>query len=172
LGAVIWVTLEPGVLAEIANQLDVEMAISVVALPEVDIETEPPTQRPAAARIRPQPDLPGLPVAVSDQHEDRRVIEVTGGNIRNHHFYLPLEFFPADTIGGSNQQSAAPRRLTVRFEPGQTVSIDIDGTKRILRARGVVRDFFERAGGVEGDKLVIGRESTYGFRVSKVPGRS
>ncbi len=93
--------------------------------------------------------------------------KVTGGNIRNNHIYFPLEFFPSDTIGGSNTAAAAAKKITVTFEPGETVETDVDGTKRILRERGAVGGFFERAGIVEGDSVVLTRRSPYEYTISK-----
>ena len=62
-----------------------------------------------------------------------RDVTVTSGNLRNEHIYLPLDFFPADAIGGSNKSETASRTITVIFRPGGTIQTDIDGTKRILR---------------------------------------
>ena len=94
---------------------------------------------------------------------------VTGGNIRNNHIYLPLEFFPNDAIGGSNKASAATRPVSVTFEPGGTVETDIDGSKRILRTRGPVGDFLARAGVRDGDAVLITRHSPYTYTISKAP---
>ena len=80
---------------------------------------------------------------------------------------MPLDFFPGDTVGGANKDDAAPRRLTVSFQPGQTVDTDIDKTKRILRARAPVRDFIARAGLAEADTVVIERVAPYSYRFSK-----
>jgi hypothetical protein len=92
---------------------------------------------------------------------------VTGGNIRNGHIYLPLDFFPEDAIGGSNKTSAAPRQITVVFQPGATVQTDIDRTKRILRNRAPVPDFFARANIAEGDKVRITRTAPHTFQFEK-----
>jgi hypothetical protein len=96
-----------------------------------------------------------------------REVAVTGGNIRNGHIYLPLDFFPDDAIGGSNKASAAPREITVVFKPGSTLQTDIDRTKRIIRGRGAMADFFVRANIVEGDKVRITRTAPHTFVFEK-----
>jgi hypothetical protein len=37
------------------------------------------------------------------------IVKVTGGNVRNNHIYLPLDFFPADVVGGSNKAAFRDR---------------------------------------------------------------
>jgi hypothetical protein len=106
-------------------------------------------------------------VASASEEAESRAITVTGGNLRNNHLYLPLDFFPADAIGGRNRAEAALRTITVTFSPGQTVECDIDGTKRILRTRGPVGDFFARAGVRDGDVVRVVRTGPYAYRVDR-----
>lgn len=83
-------------------------------------------------------------------------ITLTGGNVRNHHFYLrdAASLLPADSIGGKNaDERALP--ITVRFTPGPTVETDVDGAKMIFRDRSAVRTFMESAAAVEGDVVVL-----------------
>lgn len=96
-----------------------------------------------------------------------RIVTLTGGNVRNHHIYLPLDFFPPDTIGGSSKAEAARQSVTVRFCPGPTVETDVDGTKRFLRARSEVRSFFETIGATEGDRIQIVQVQPYVFEISR-----
>ncbi len=96
-----------------------------------------------------------------------RTVTVTGGNIRNNHLYLPLDFFPQDAIGGGNKSQSAARTISVTFIPGTAVETDIDRTKRILRARGAIADFFARAGVREGDTVAIVSTAPYRYEITK-----
>jgi hypothetical protein len=85
------------------------------------------------------------------------IIEVTGGNVRNHHVYLRGAFgmFPDDCFGGSNESVAGkPITLSVGKE---NVETDIDESKAIFRERGAIRRFFEDNAVAEGDLIVIER---------------
>jgi hypothetical protein len=136
------------------------------------------------------------------------LIEVTGGNVRNDHFYLrDAQFlfpasvvqgnrmceskreqrrivgrtyrpktsaipyllmhmrFPCSVVGGSNSDDKAENELTVEFVPGSTVKTDIAGDKMILRNRSAVRDFFQRAGVEEGDRILGNCRSSCSSRV-------
>jgi hypothetical protein len=160
-GAVIWVNLDPEV------QVAVE-AQSSVAVPSK-------VRRPQTVILAETSEAPSCVRAVSNEQTQGnsalpgtvRVITVTGGNIRNNHFYLPLDFFPPDAIGGSNRSEVAARTISVTFCSGDTVQTDIDRTKRILRARGAVGDFFERAGVCEGDSIRLTNTSPYCYEISK-----
>ncbi len=83
-------------------------------------------------------------------------VKLTGGNVRNFHFYLRdcLDVIPAGGIGGKNKGSPG-EAFTVRFEPGTTVETDVDGDKLIFRNRKAVRAFFEASAASEGDVVVI-----------------
>jgi hypothetical protein len=155
-GAVIWVNLDADVAAAIAAHAGDRSDVPV------PITAAPPPQATSVAPRAPQ----ARDLAVSGSG-DSRVVTITGGNLRNNHIYLPLEFFPADAIGGKNKAEVAPRQVSVTFEPGQTVHADIDGTKRILRSRAPIGDFFARAGITEGDKVVIRRLTPYAYSVAK-----
>jgi hypothetical protein len=103
-------------------------------------------------------------------HETAEVV-LTGGNIRNGHIYLRgvSSMLPADVIGGPNASTKAPRRLTVSFEPGETVETDVAGDKMIFRARGPVSDFFRLSGAKEDDAVLIERTSDYCLTISLCP---
>ena len=99
------------------------------------------------------------------------IIEVTGGNIRNHHINLRGAFglFPGDAFGGASEDaSATPISLRVGAE---TVMTDIDETKAIFRKRGIIRRFFEAEGIVEGDLLMVERIDPRTYCLSKVSKR-
>lgn len=85
-------------------------------------------------------------------------VPLTGGNIRNNHFYLRgcESIIPTGGIGGKSVADSG-RRFAVNFEPGSESETDVDGSKMILRARGAVRDFYVRSGAAEGDQIIITR---------------
>lgn len=92
---------------------------------------------------------------------------ITGGNLRNNHFYIGefLDKFPADSIGGSNKQEAAPREITVDWGGPAPITTDIDRTKRMFRKRGWVRHFFLASGASEGDAVVVMSSKPYRVHV-------
>ena len=155
-GAVIWVNLDPTVAASVEAQLDIRAPLVGGAAAEA---------QPVAAVSQPlRNQISRLPEPVSDGA--RVLITVSQGNLNNGHFYVPLDFFPPDAIGGNNKTAEAPLKVTFRFNPGQTVSTDIDGTKRIPRSRGPVKDFLLRSGAQPGDRLCLTRTSDYGYDVA------
>lgn len=154
-GAVIWVALDDEVSSAIARQANKERQASAVSdadnrEPFADREDASPAP---TGRRAPSSTSPASPV----DSDDARRIFLTGGNLRNNHIYLPLDFFPADAIGGSSKATEARRKITVTFDLGATIETDIDGTKRILRTRGAVGDFLARAGAEPGAVVVISR---------------
>lgn len=172
-GAVIWVNLDPKVTSDIAAQLTVprETKLIVAATPSSPEPGEPtirhhqphPTQpttlkQPAAAHRGPVASAP----AVTSEH---RIVTLSGGNIRNNHIYVPLDFFPTNAIGGGNRAETADRQLQVTFRPGRATHADIDGTKRILRDRSATGDFIARAKLKEGDRVVIRRTGAYQYTI-------
>ncbi|RIJ20548.1 hypothetical protein D1224_15675 [Henriciella barbarensis] len=87
---------------------------------------------------------------------DAKVIEVTGGNIRNNHLYLrsALSLIPDDAIGGTNAASPG-REISVTFIPGGTVQTDLPEDKLFLRCRSEVGAFFAAAKVHEGDFVLF-----------------
>jgi hypothetical protein len=99
------------------------------------------------------------------------IIQVSGGNVRNHHINLRGAFglFPDDSLGGSNESLAAkPINLRIGAE---SVDTDIDETKAIFRERGAVRRFFDNEKIIEGDLVLIERLAERSYRVSKASKR-
>jgi DNA polymerase-3 subunit epsilon len=93
------------------------------------------------------------------------IVEVTAGNVRNHHINLngTLGLFPDDAVGGSNKASCGAQiTLLIGADAVQT---DVDGTKGIFREGAAIRRFFAEEGVEEGDLLLIERrgERTYGL---------
>lgn len=166
-GAVIWVNLDDAVTAAINAQ----------------ICGSDPLEKPGYAAATPRPPLEEHKKCIVGARESKaepegiqptpsgprntRVVQLTGGNIRNSHIYLPLDFFPDDAIGGANRHNAAPRSVTVTFRPGEIVETDIDRAKRILRTRSAVRDFLARADMREGDNVLIERTAPYSYVFAK-----
>ena len=161
-GAVIWVNLDPEVKMAVESQ-------SSFVVPNSD------ARRPQAASLAETVETPSRVRAKSTEQTQGnsalpgtvRILTITGGNIRNNQIYLPLDFFPQDAIGGSNGSEVAVRAISVTFSSGEMVETDIDRTKRILRARGAVGNFFEHVGVCEGDKLRLTNTGPYCYEISK-----
>ncbi|MBD3669244.1 MAG: hypothetical protein HUJ29_00585 [Gammaproteobacteria bacterium] len=100
------------------------------------------------------------------------VIELTEGNINNHHLYLSsvIEFFPKTSIGGSNSKEEASELLEIHSGIEQPVLTDIAGDKKIFRKRSWVREFFEVHDIKPGDRIII--EHTGGNRYHVYPVRT
>jgi hypothetical protein len=100
------------------------------------------------------------------------IIEVSGGNVRNHHINLRGAFglFPDDCFGGNNAASAA-KPITLQIG-ADTVATDVDETKAIFRERGAIRRFFESEAIEEGDLVLIERLLGRTYRLSKASKRS
>ncbi|MEX0278925.1 MAG: hypothetical protein AB3N19_15500 [Ruegeria sp.] len=96
------------------------------------------------------------------------IVQLTGGNVRNSHFYLrDMPWLPQDVIGGANVEEKANRSLSVHFSSGQSVLTDIAGDKMILRERSAVREFFNAIDASEGTRIVVELTSPYELSVSK-----
>ena len=96
-------------------------------------------------------------------------VEVTGGNIRQGHFYINRDsgIVPILHWGGKNKLVAG-KNISLRYEgDADTVDTDFDGEKRIPRfGRGQCRKFFERYGVKAGDEIYLVKESERKFLVS------
>ncbi|ANC90827.2 hypothetical protein A6A40_02310 [Azospirillum humicireducens] len=148
-GAVTWVNLPPEVTALIAQQS------GETSNPEDTVE---PARKliPAAAPVSP----PAPPV-------DSHIVHLTKGAIDNGYIRLTnaLGLFPNDAIGGSNTATMAKGTVTVAFDPGPTVTTDVDGSKMILRDRGGTRAFFTSAGAMPGDQVLLERMAPRQIRI-------
>lgn len=94
--------------------------------------------------------------------------ELTEGNLKNNHIYLREFFdaFPKDAVGGSNIAAAAQKTISVEWGEGCVAMTDLDGTKKLFRKRGWVREFFARTGAVVGDTVLVDRSGAMVPRVS------
>ncbi|MGI4764260.1 MAG: hypothetical protein ACRYGP_04225 [Janthinobacterium lividum] len=99
------------------------------------------------------------------------IIEVSGGNVRNHHINLRGAFglFPNDCLGGPNM-SVAGRPIHVDIGT-ESVDTDIDEGKAIFRERGAIRRFFEDEKMTEGDLISIERVGDRSYHVRKASKR-
>ena len=97
-------------------------------------------------------------------------VSITQGNITNNHIYLRNVFdrFPPEAIGGSNQGAAADREITIDWGGTSPVQTDLDGTKKIFRKRGWIRDFFERKQVAPGTIISIDQTGPLRYRLSLV----
>lgn len=94
-------------------------------------------------------------------------VVLTQGNVNNNHFYLPREgeFFPAVMWGGNNKSNEGTKAVFQFQGIEHPVETDIDGSKRILRSRGVIGAFFKLHQLNAGDEVVITRKSNFSFIV-------
>ena len=105
--------------------------------------------------------------------DKKRLITVTEGNLRNHHFYLSghYDFFPDDCIGASAKQ-AKGREIEISLVGlNKTVRTDIgreSGSgkpRRFFRGRKWVREFYAHHGIKTGDVLAIERTAARSYRL-------
>jgi hypothetical protein len=96
----------------------------------------------------------------------KRLITVTAGNLRNHHFYLSghYDFFPDDCVGRSTTRKGQAKPITIELAGlNRQVETDIGrdaGTgrpRRFFRGRKWVREFFEHHKIKTGDVIAIER---------------
>jgi hypothetical protein len=150
-GQVIWVPLGADVVAAVNGPIREAMSPPVsemAALSEIRAAAKTsPVPTASASRTKPQ----GV---------DEVTIRLTDAAIRNGNLSVrsALHLLPAGVVGGSNRDNVAVCRLTVVFNPGETVETDVAGDKMLLRCRGVVTDFFARSGAKCGDLVQMRRD--------------
>lgn len=103
--------------------------------------------------------------------ETKRLLQVTAGNVQNHHIYVAnhYDFFPADALGGPNRREQGKPIRILLDGLDQVVETDIGcdrksgKPRRMFRGRAWVRQFFEHHDIKPGDVLAIVRadERTY-----------
>lgn len=109
-----------------------------------------------------------------DVSDRKRLISITGGNLRNNHIYFSghLDFFPEECYGGSSKDKGTghPVKLTIQglSEPVET-DIARNGTnggpRNFFRKRGWVGQFFKKHEIREGDVIAIERLGEYAYRI-------
>jgi hypothetical protein len=99
------------------------------------------------------------------------IIEVSGGNVRNHHINLRGAFglFPDDCFGGSNEAAGA-NSITLQIG-AESVTTDIDETEAIFRERGAIHRFFDHDDVHEGDLVLLERIADRSYRLSNASKR-
>lgn len=149
-GAVIWVTLPELITKETQKR------------PDVAPEARPEPIRPVQPQLAPTLPLPAGPT------ETWTDIRLTAGNLRYAHIYLRTAecLIPVGAIGGSNKSTEARTKIRVQFQPGMQIETDLAGDKMIMRARGPVRDFFERSGARVGDCVRFRRTGKTDFELT------
>lgn len=109
-----------------------------------------------------------------DVSDNKRLVSVTGGNLRNEHLYISrhYDFFPPDCVGGP-RRSPTSRGIDIYLDGlGETVRTDIGSDartgkpRRFLRGRAWVRQFFEHHSVKPGTLLVLERLSERSYRLS------
>jgi hypothetical protein len=167
-GAVTWVEFDPDVTEAIAGQLG-DVLTSAEEAPEVG--SLKPTEE---ARSSFRPESPAVqsaqisklatPVGSGNLIGE---VDLTQGNIDNSHIYLRSLFkhFPEDAVGGSNRGEKALREIMVDWGGSAPVSTDLDGSKRIFRARGWIKAFFELSDARAGDTVLVEQTGPYAYRL-------
>ena len=170
-GQVIWVPLGDDVIAAIDAQF------GAVALPAPERRPEPSAT--AKASMPHHPPVAALPTSIQvsvrpapapGEKRGEVTVRLTAGAIRNGNLSVraALHLLPDSVIGGSSRDTGAAGRLTVVFEPGETVETDVAGDKMLLRCRGAVSDFFARSGAAPDDHVCLHRDSSGALRVQIV----
>ncbi|MDB5963472.1 MAG: hypothetical protein JWP59_4766 [Massilia sp.] len=169
-GQVIWVPLAEATAAAIDAQTGTatsripKAAASPVVMASVPMPARVPDRPPGAVRPAPAP-IPAPP-GIGGSH-DEVIVVLTDGAIRNSNLSVRTarHLLPDDVLGGSNRDTVAAGRLTVVFEPGETVETDIAADKMLLRCRGAVADFFVQSGATPGDRVCMYRDDVGALRV-------
>ena len=101
-----------------------------------------------------------------DVSDRKRLISITGGNLRNYHIYISghIDFFPKESYGKSNKKQGGGKEISLFVEgfPCEIkTDIVINGTngkpRNFFRKRGWVRKFFKKHEIREGDVIAIER---------------
>lgn len=129
-----------------------------------------PPAMPHTSKTTDRIPSPPEPVSAALREEAARLlgdVAITDANITYNHIYLGSFFhrFPSDVIGGPNKDTRAKRDLTIEWGGADPVQTDIDGKKKIFRARGWVRDFFRLHRARAGDRVTIEEIAPYRYRV-------
>jgi len=118
---------------------------------------QPALARPSSPPARPVPSS-GLGLGE---------VVLTEGNIANSHIYLRGFFdrFPQDAVGGSNNASAAHRTVTIDWGGPEPIVTDLDGSKKLFRARGWIGAFFKLNRAAAGDRVIVEQTAPYRYIV-------
>jgi hypothetical protein len=92
---------------------------------------------------------------------------LTQGNIDHSHIYLRDFFsrFPKDAVGGSNKAERAAKDISIAWDGGPLVITDLDGSKKLFRARGWIDSFFRHNSAQPGDRVLVEESAPYKYNV-------
>lgn len=92
---------------------------------------------------------------------------LTQGNIDHHHIYLREFFdrFPNDAVGGSNKAEKAARDISIVWDGGPLVVTDLDGSKKLFRARRWIGSFLRHHDARTGDRVLVDEGAPYQYRI-------
>ena len=118
---------------------------------------QPASARPSSPPARPMPSS-GLSLGE---------VVLTEGNIANNHIYLRGFFdrFPQDAVGGSNKASAAQRAVTIDWGGPEPIVTDLDGSKKLFRARSWIGAFFTLNRAAAGDRVIVEQTAPFHYIV-------
>lgn len=178
-GAVTWVTFDQAAQEGIQRQLNggsdtaVELPVAAISVSQ----NEKPIKVKGSDVVEmknmgsPESDLIAVaerPTEEADCDSRELHITLTQGNINNNHFYIPRNttLFAESVWGGKNKQEPGSQ-VEWHFKGlDYAVSSDIDGSKRILRNRSAVKDFYKFHDAAAGEELRIERNDAGIFSVS------
>lgn len=109
--------------------------------------------------------------------DNKRLIQVTGGNLRNRHIYITghHDFFPDDCYGAPNARGTKGVPIAITLNGlGKTIETDIardaktGKPRREFRTRSWVKAFFDRHGIVAGDWLCLEKLGEREYRLTVV----
>lgn len=100
------------------------------------------------------------------------ILKIAPGSSKNSYIRLTglLGLFPKNTIGGSSY-STEGKLITLKIGR-HIVETDIDGTKPFFRNRSVIAKFLNDEGIIAGDYVIVRREGSRSYTVSKVSHKS
>ncbi len=92
-------------------------------------------------------------------------LTITQAEIDNNYLKISqhLEFFPSDSIGGSNKLSPAKKEISITFAGNDPVKTDIAGDKMIFRNRSWTAEFIRHYRLKAGDQIAIECQEPYRY---------
>lgn len=107
--------------------------------------------------------------------DDKRILTVTAGNLRQNHLYISkhLDFLPKDCIGPARRAGQVVRQIEIELDGlAKTIATDIGmdaktgKPRRFIRDRAWIGKFFKHHKVQEGARLVLSRLTPRRFRLS------
>ena len=93
--------------------------------------------------------------------------QLTQGEINSTYLNISQnsDFFPVDSIGGSNKKSLAEKKLMISFGSGEPIETDIAGDKMVFRKRSWFGEFLSLYKLKAGDFVSIERTEPYKYNI-------